>query len=296
MKHGARAMTETGGSIVVMASMNAWHALPAQSAYTASKHAVLGLVRTAALDLGVHGIRVNAIGPGPVAPDALRSRLATREREGGLSVEDAMRQAAAGTALAADVTAEDEVERAVVETVRRYGRLDVVVANAGVVPPWSDTPNLDLAALDSTLAVNVRGVAATMKHGARAMTETGGSIVVMASMNAWHALPAQSAYTASKHAVLGLVRTAALDLGVHGIRVNAIGPGPVATDALRRRLATREREGGLSVEDAMRQAAAGTALGRMVTEGDVAGAALFLASDLSSGITGALVPVDAGLR
>jgi NAD(P)-dependent dehydrogenase (short-subunit alcohol dehydrogenase family) len=200
------------------------------------------------------------------------------------------------TALAADVTAEDEVERAVAETVRRYGRLDVVVANAGVVPPWSDTPNLDLAALDSTLAVNVRGVAATMKHGARAMTESGGSIVVMASMNAWLAMPAQSAYTASKHAVLGLVRTAALDLGSYGIRVNAIGPGPVATDALRGRLAMREREGGLSVEEAMQQAAAGTALGRMVTEGDVAGAALFLASDLSSGITGALVPVDAGVH
>jgi NAD(P)-dependent dehydrogenase (short-subunit alcohol dehydrogenase family) len=200
------------------------------------------------------------------------------------------------TALAADVTDEEEVEKAVAETVRRFGRLDVVVANAAVVPPWSDTPNLDLAALDSTLAVNVRGVAATLKHGARAMTETGGSIIVMASMNAWHALPAQSAYTASKHAVLGLVRTAALDLGCHGIRVNAIGPGPVATDALRARLATRARGGGLSVEDAMRQAAAGTALGRMVTEFDVAGAALFLASDLSSGITGALVPVDAGLR
>src|SRR5437870_1181290 len=200
------------------------------------------------------------------------------------------------TALAADVTDEEEVEQAVAETVRRFGRLDVVVANAGVVPPWSETPNLDLAALDRTLAVNVRGVAATLKHGARAMTETGGSIVVMASMNAWHALPAQSAYTASKHAVLGLVRTAALDLGGYGIRVNAIGPGPVATDAMRSRLATREREGGQSVEEAMRQAAAGTALGRMVTEGDVAGAALFLASDLSSGMTGALVPVDAGLR
>ena len=200
------------------------------------------------------------------------------------------------TALAADVTDEHDVEKAVAETVRRFGRLDVVVANAGVVPPWSDTSNLDLAALDRTLAVNVRGVAATLKHGARAMTETGGSIVVMASMNAWHALPAQSAYTASKHAVLGLVRTAALDLGGDGIRVNAIGPGPVATDALITRLGTREREGGLSVEDAVRQAAAGTALGRMVTEDDVAGAALFLASDLSAGITGALVPVDGGLR
>jgi len=200
------------------------------------------------------------------------------------------------TALPADVTDEAQVENAVAETMHLFGRLDVVVANAGVVPPWSDTSDLDLAALDSTLAVNVRGVAATLKHGARAMTETGGSIIVMASMNAWHALPAQSAYTASKHAVLGLVRTAALDLGGHGIRVNAIGPGPVATDALRMRLARREREGGLSVEDAMQQAAAGTALGRMVAEQDVASAALFLASDLSAGITGALLPVDGGLR
>lgn len=200
------------------------------------------------------------------------------------------------TALAADVTDEHEVEQAVTATVRSFGRLDVVVANAGVVPPWSPTPNLDLAALDRTLAVNVRGVAATLKHGARAMTEHGGSIVVMASMNAWHAFPAQSAYTASKHAVLGLVRTAALDLGAHGIRVNAIGPGPVATDALRKRLATRAREGGLSVEEAVQQAADATALGRMVTGDDVAGVALFLASDLSSGVTGALVPVDAGVR
>lgn len=198
--------------------------------------------------------------------------------------------------LTADVTDEEDVERAVAATVARFGCLDVVVANAGVVPPWSETSNFDLGALDRTLAVNVRGVAATMKYAARAMEENGGSIVVMASMNAWHAAPAQGAYTASKHAVLGLVRTAALDLGGYGIRVNSIGPGPVATDALRERLARRAAEGGPAVADALRQAAAGTALGRMVTEDDVARAALFLASGLSSGITGALVPVDAGLR
>lgn len=198
--------------------------------------------------------------------------------------------------LAADVTVEQEVAKVVMETVEHFGRLDVVVANAGVVPPWNDMSDFDLAALDRTLAVNVRGVAATMKHGARALRKDGGSIVVMASMNAWHAAPAQGAYTASKHAVLGLVRTAALDLGSDGIRVNAIGPGPVATDALRERMARREAEGGLSIDEAMRQAAAATALGRMVTDDDVAGAALFLACDLSSGVTGALVPVDAGLR
>jgi NAD(P)-dependent dehydrogenase (short-subunit alcohol dehydrogenase family) len=198
--------------------------------------------------------------------------------------------------LTADVTNEDDVERAVAAAVDRFGRLDVVVANAGVVPPWSDASNLDLVELDRTLAVNVRGVAATIKHGARAMREEGGAIVVMASMNAWHASPAQGAYTASKHAVLGLVRAAALDLGSYGIRVNAVAPGPVATDALLRRLAGREADGGLTVDEALRQAAAGTALGRMVTEQEVAHTALFLASHLSSGITGALLPVDAGLR
>jgi len=197
--------------------------------------------------------------------------------------------------LIADVTDEGDVERAVAATIDRFDRLDVVVANAGVVPPWSDTSDLDLATLARTLAVNVHGVAATLKHGARAMGD-GGSIVVMASMNAWHAAPAQGAYTASKHAVLGLVRTAALDLGGRGIRVNAIGPGPVLTDAFRERLEARAAGGGLAVDEALRQAADGTALGRMVTEDDVARAALFLASGLSSGITGALLPVDAGLR
>ena len=183
-----------------------------------------------------------------------------------------------------------DLERAVVATSGRFGRLDVVVANAGVVPPWSGTTELDLEELDRTLAVNVRGVATTMKHGARALVD-GGAIVVTASMNSAHAAPAQASYTASKHAVLGLVRTAALDLGPSGIRVNAVGP-----NAFRGRLARREAEGGLQADEALRQAAAGTALGRLVTEEDVARAALFLASDLSSGVSGALLPVDAGLR
>lgn len=115
-------------------------------------------------------------------------------------------------------------------------------------------------------------------------------------MNSSHGIPSQGAYTASKYAVLGLVRTGALDLGRHGIRVNGIAPGPVLTDAFRERLADREREGGLTADDALAGAAAGTALGRLVTEEDVARVALFLASDLSSGVSGALIPVDAGLR
>lgn len=196
--------------------------------------------------------------------------------------------------LEADVTEEADVRRALDATIERFGRLDVVVANAGVVPPWTDTESLDLDELDRVLAVNVRGVAATLKHAVPALRERGGTVIVMASLNAHRAHPRQHVYTVSKHAVLGLVRSSALDLGRFGIRVNALGPGPVLTDALRARFERRAAEGGLSLEDAMREASA-TALGRMVTEQDVARAALFLASDLSAGITGVLLPVDAGL-
>ena len=202
-------------------------------------------------------------------------------------------------ALSADVRAEETVAAAVAATVERFGRLDVVVANAGVVPPWSDTAELDLEQLDAVFAVNVRGVAATLKHGLVALRrhagERAGSIVVMASLNAWRAHRSQPIYTASKHAVLGLLRTAALDGGRYGIRVNGLAPGPIATDALRARLAQRAASGGLTVDAALEEAAQGTALGRMASEEDVARAALFLASDLSSGITGALLPVDGGV-
>lgn len=198
-------------------------------------------------------------------------------------------------ALEADVSVEADVAAAVATAVERFGRLDVVVANAGVVPPWSDTGELDLEQLDAVFAVNVRGVAATLKHGVSALKERGGSIVVMASLNAWRAHRSQPVYTASKHAVLGLLRTAALDAGRYGIRVNGLAPGPILTDALRARLERRAAEGGLAVEAALAEAAAGTALGRMATEEDVARSALFLASDLSNGITGALLPVDGGV-
>ncbi len=196
--------------------------------------------------------------------------------------------------VTADVTDETDVERAVSETLSRFGHLDIVVANAGVVPVWSATAELDLAALDRTLAVNVRGVAATLKHGSRGLVD-GGSIVVTASLNAWRAAPAQASYTASKHAVLGLARTAALDLGARGIRVNAIAPGPIATEALLERMSRRAEGGGLALDAALEQATRGTALGRMATEDEVAATALFLASGLSSGITGACIPVDAGI-
>lgn len=193
-----------------------------------------------------------------------------------------------------DVSDEATLEAAVAAVLARHGRLDVVVANAGLVPPWRDTGQLDLAEWDQVMAVNVRGVAATLKHSAPALKIQGGSAIVMASINAFLGYPQQMLYTASKHAVLGIIRTAARDLGPHNIRVNGLAPGPIATEAMVGRIRTRAREGGPAEEQALAALAADNALRRLVTAEEVAKAALFLASDLASGVSGELLPVDAG--
>jgi NAD(P)-dependent dehydrogenase (short-subunit alcohol dehydrogenase family) len=198
--------------------------------------------------------------------------------------------------VAGDVRDELSIAAAVDALARRRGGLDVVVANAGIVPPWRDTESLDFEEWDRVMAINARGVAATIKRATPAMKAKGGSIVVMASINAFAAHPRQMLYTASKHAVLGIIRAAARDLGRFAIRVNAIAPGPIATDALVERIRARARDGrGPGEREALEALAADNALGRLATADEVAKVALFLASDLASGVTGELLPVDAGL-
>ncbi len=190
-----------------------------------------------------------------------------------------------------DVTDEEQVAAAFA----RIGRLDVLVANAGLVPPWQEVPALDMTEWDRVFAVNVRGVALCLKHAVPRMP-CGGAVVAMGSIMSERGAARQTLYNATKHAVLGIVRCAALELGPRGIRVNALGPGPVATEALRARIASRAAAGaGPAPEEALAAHDAETPLGRMATEEDVAKAALFLASDLSSAITGRLLRVDGGL-
>lgn len=194
-----------------------------------------------------------------------------------------------------DVCSEVDLAETIEVIGREFGRLDIVIANAGLVPPWRDTEDIDFAEWENVFAVNVKGVAATIKHAVPMMKAGTGSIVVMGSLNSRRAHASQCLYSASKHAVLGIVRAAALDLGRYGIRVNALGPGPIATDALVERIRKRSIDGGPTAEETLEQLASEAALGRIATAEDVANAALFLASDLSAGITGQLLPVDAGL-
>ena len=197
------------------------------------------------------------------------------------------------SAVGADLREEDHVARAFAQVDELLDGLDIVVAAAGIVPRWAGIEALDLDEWEDVFAVNVRGVLATIRHGARRMG-AGGAIVAMGSLNSWRGDPNIAGYVASKHAVLGIVRSAALDLGRRGIRVNAVGPGPIATEALLRRMERREHELGVPVGEALASAASATALGRMASEDDVAAAVVFLASPMAAGVTGHLLPVDAG--
>jgi NAD(P)-dependent dehydrogenase (short-subunit alcohol dehydrogenase family) len=149
-------------------------------------------------------------------------------------------------AQAADVTREGEIAAAFAAAGTAFGRLDIVVANAGIVPRWRETAGLDLEEWNRVFAVNARGIALTLKHAVPVMKEAGGSIILTASINVAKGAPRQLAYTASKHAVLGIARCAALDLGRHNIRVNALAPGPVLSEALRERIRYRQNLGGPS--------------------------------------------------
>jgi NAD(P)-dependent dehydrogenase (short-subunit alcohol dehydrogenase family) len=188
-------------------------------------------------------------------------------------------------AVAGDVAQRDDVRRAVETCVERHGGLDVVSANAGVavVEPFLET---DDATWERILAVNLHGAFRTIQESARAMRDHGGAIVVTTSTNAFWPETGTTAYTASKHGLLGLVRNAAIDLGHHGIRVNAVAPGIVRT-----RLATFLTEDPVEGPKYLEN----VPLGRLAEPEDIAKAIIFLASDDAAYITGEQLVVDGGV-
>ncbi|CAN8307794.1 unnamed protein product [Cochlearia groenlandica] len=188
-----------------------------------------------------------------------------------------------------DITKETEVENAVNFTVKKHGKLDVLFSNAGVLEPIASILDLDLDLFDRTFVVNVRGAAAFIKHAARAMVASGtrGSIVCTTSIAAEIGGPGPPGYTASKHALLGLIRSACAGLGKYGIRVNGVAPYAVATGMTKSAGATAEK-----IEEYF--AAMGNLKGVVLKASHVAQAAMFLASDDSAYISGQNLAVDGG--
>ena len=190
----------------------------------------------------------------------------------------------------ADVSRSDDVEAMVASATERFGRLDGAVNAAAIefeTVPLADCSDDDF---DRMMRVNTRGLFACMKHELQAILASGdgGSIVNVASTNSFRPQHDQPAYTASKHAVLGLTRSAALDYARHGVRVNAICPGAIDTPMLRTAM---QRRGRSADEVAGRL----SPLGRFGRTEEIAAAALWLCSSASSFTTGHALAVDGGM-
>jgi NAD(P)-dependent dehydrogenase (short-subunit alcohol dehydrogenase family) len=193
------------------------------------------------------------------------------------------------TAVHVDVTNSGEVAAMVDTAEEDFGKLDILFNNAGVMlPSDGDAVSTDESTIDATLAINVKGVLLGCKHGIPALRRAGGGSIIntasfVASVGA--ATP-QIAYTASKGAVLSLTRELAVLHAREGIRVNAVSPGPLHTELLMKLLDTDEKRQRRLVHIPM---------GRFGKSAEIANAALFLASDEASFVTGTNLQVDGGL-
>ena len=187
-------------------------------------------------------------------------------------------------ALAGDVSDEQLAKTAVARAVSEYGSLDMAYNNAGILGPMCPMMEETGDGYDAVNAVNLRGVWTFMKHELIQMTKQGsGAIVNCSSLGGLVGLPGRAAYHATKHGVIGLTKSAALDVAAQGIRVNAICPGCIDT-------AMGDAIDPAAMEEFLRQ----QPIGRMGRPEEIAAAVLWLCSSASSFVMGVALPVDGG--
>ncbi|WET82465.1 SDR family NAD(P)-dependent oxidoreductase [Amycolatopsis sp. QT-25] len=199
------------------------------------------------------------------------------------------------TFVQGDVTRRKDAERMVDAGVERYGRLDVLVNNAGGMPGFAVVGETDDALWHDTLAVNLHAVFyATRRALAHLVPQGSGRIITLSSIEGKQADPGLGAYATAKHAVIGLMRAVAREVGPLGVTANCICPGIVLTDMIREQGPLAARTLGTTYDQLVGSFTGKAATGRATTVDEVAAVAVLLAAEAGAGITGAALPVDGG--
>jgi NAD(P)-dependent dehydrogenase (short-subunit alcohol dehydrogenase family) len=190
-------------------------------------------------------------------------------------------------AVTCDVSDEAQVAALVARAVDTFGRLDMAFNNAGIMIPPSDAADEPAENLDRVTAINLRGVWTCMKHELGQMrTQGSGAIVNCSSLGGLVGLPGRASYHASKHGVIGLTKSAALEYAPRGIRINAVCPGTIETPMVTHMIANGELE--------LPEAVANQPIGRLGRGDEIAAAVLWLCSPGASFVLGVALPVDGG--
>ena len=197
----------------------------------------------------------------------------------------------------ADVSDEDNVVKAIEAHIEWSGTIDVLVNCAGIQGPTAGIEDISLAAWRRCLAVNLDAMYLTSRESVPHMKRQGkGNIINIASTAGWHGYPLRTPYAASKSGVIGLTKSLAMELGIHGIRCNIICPGSVEGARMDRVIAAEAAEKGVSEAEIREGYTSGSSLRTFISPDDIASMALFLASDAASKVTGQVMNVDGHLE
>ena len=199
--------------------------------------------------------------------------------------------------LRIDISSESDVRSMVDQIVEKYQSIDVLVNNSAISGPTAMVPDIESDEWHETVDINLNGTFFCCKYVSRVMREAkSGNIVTLSSVAGRTAYPLRAAYCVTRWGVIGLSHTLAAELGPHGIRVNAVVPGPIEGERSENVFRTRAKVEDMSVEEVKRFFTKDISIGRMATEHEVANSVVFLASDSSSGIHGQIIQVDGGFR
>ncbi len=214
--------------------------------------------------------------------------------------DEIRRKGGKASPIQTDVTVERQVKRMVTETIKEFGRVDILVNNSGVAGPIVRLADMDLARWNETISIDLTGAMLSCREVLKHMIpQRSGAIINVVSEggragDGKSGFPLRSAYCAAKMGLIGVTETLAIEVGEFNIRVNAVSPGPVNGGHITNAMMGKARATNRPFEEIMKDLAASSSLKRISEESEIASAVLFLASDEASAITGQTLPVSCG--